>query len=247
MAARNRGAIKTLVEAHTGHTKDSLENSLCDTALKIALMQHAFKDAQSSPSDIAITTEATEVDISSVTDLVNVITVRIVQASGTRNEKLTFKTRTWWDENVINAEDNQGGWPKFGMRWGSTILLDRPAESGLELRLRVTTIQSFTDDNTICPIALLDVFVEQYVTAGVYASLENWESSKFWERKALGVQYEINGKVGGQLANSINTDTIGDTALDMRSSGPVLLRPDGIAIRNLVSGHDDYGNTRTWW
>jgi len=111
MSARTRGEIKALVESHTGHTKESLENSLCDTALKIALQQHAFKDAMSSPSDIAITAEATTVDISAISGLVNVVTARLVQADGTRNQILKFKTKTWWDENVVNAEDNQGGWP----------------------------------------------------------------------------------------------------------------------------------------
>ena len=197
MAARTRGEIKALVESHTGHTKDDLENSLCDTALKIALLQHAFKDAQSSPSDIAITTEAITVDISSISDLVNVVTARLVQADGTRNQILKFKTKTWWDEHVINAEDNQGGWPVYGSRWGSTILLDRPTEAGIELRLRITTIQSFTNDSTVCPIALLDIFIEQYVTAEVFSDLENHESAKHWMRKALGIQYEANGKVGG--------------------------------------------------
>jgi len=201
MAARTRAEIKTLVESHTGHTKDTLENSLCDTALKIALMQHPFKEAQSSPSDFTITAEATSVDISATTDLVNIITARIVQADGTSNKILKLKTRSWWDEHVINAEDNQGGWPNYGLRWGNTILLDRPATAGLELRLRVTTVQSFAGDSTVCPIALLDVFIEQFVTAGVYADLENWNSEKFWSRKALGVQYELNGKLGGQLAN----------------------------------------------
>lgn len=245
--ARTRAEIKALVESHTGHTKDDLENSLCDSALKIALLQHTFQDAQSSPSDIAITTEATTVDISAISGLVNVVTARLVQADGTRNQILKFKTKSWWDEHVVNAEDNLGGWPVVGSRWGSTILLDRPAEAGIELRLRVTTIQSFTNDSTVCPIALLDVFVEQFVTAGVYADLQNWESAKFWKREALGMQYELNGKVGGQLANAINTDSIGDAALDMTSRGQINLRQDGIAIRNLITGHEDYGNTRTWY
>ena len=247
MSARTRGEIKALVESHTGHSKDTLENSLCDTALKIALLQHAFKEAQSSPSDIVITAEATTVDISSIADLVNVVTARLIQVDGTRNQILKFKTKTWWDEYVINAEDNQGGWPTYGSRWGSTILLDRPAEDGIALRLRVTTIQSFTDDNTVCPIALLDVFIEQYVTAEVLSDLENHESASKWMRKALGVQYEVNGKVGGQLGNAIQTDSIGDNALDMSSKGPGYNAQGGVAVKNLITGHEDYGNTRTWW
>lgn len=248
MAARTRSAIKTLVEANTGRTKDTLESSLCDTALKIALMQHHFKDAQSSPSDFTITEDATSVDISGISDLVNIVTARIVEASGSRNMILKLKTRTWWDLHIRNAEDNQKGWPIYAMKWGSTLLLDRPADSGLELRLRITTVQTFATDATVCPIAVLDIFVEDYVTGGVFANLENWTSSKHWMRKALGAQYELNGKIGGELANAIASDSIMDKALDVRAepSGPSAERAGGISILNDIDGHDDQGNTR-WW
>lgn len=252
MAARTRGEIKTLVEGHTGRTKDALENSLCDTALKVALEKHPFTDAQSSPSDFTITEDATSVDISATTDIINVLTARIVEASGTRNRIFTLKPRTWWDLNVRNAEDNMKGWPLFGMWWGTTILLDRPADAGLELRLRITTKQSFSGDGIVSPIALLDIFIEHYVTMSVYAELENWQAAERWRRSAFGTQYELNGKIGGELASAIESDSLNNTALEVKAepsditSSLGVLGGFGLAINNQITGHDDFGNTRFW-
>ncbi|MHA2065465.1 MAG: hypothetical protein ACXABY_13915 [Candidatus Thorarchaeota archaeon] len=252
MAARTRGEIKTLVESHTGRTKDALENSLCDTALKVALEKHPFADAQSSPADFTITEDTYSVDISATTDIINILTARIVEASGSRNRIFTLKPRTWWDLNVKNAEDNLKGWPLFGMWWGTNILLDRPADSGLELRLRITTKQSFASDSTVCPIALLDIFVEHYVTAGVFAELENWQSAERWKRSAFGVQYEINGRIGGELASAIESDSLNNTALEIKSepydmpSSLGTLDGFGLSVTNQITGHSDFGNTR-WW
>jgi hypothetical protein len=245
--ARTRGEIKTLVEAHTGRTKDTLENSLCNTALKVALLRHPFKDAQSVPSDFTITEAATSVDISSISGLRSIISARIVEASGSRNKRLVCKTRTYWDEYVINSEDNQKGWPQFGMRVGTTIELDRPSDSGLELRLRVTTEQTFTNDNTDCPIDVLDIFVEHYVTAHIFKSLENEEMYKQWILTALGMRYLIDGTVGGTLADAIASDSIGDMALDLKAEphDAPSAHSAGVSVRNLVTGHDDYGNTST--
>ena len=246
--ARTRSEIKTLVEGHTGRTKDTLESSLCDTALKEALKRHHFEDAQSQPSDITITEDATSVSISSISNLVNVVTARIVEASGSRNCLLKLKTRSWWAKNVVNAEDNQKGWPMYAMRQGTSLLLDRPAESGLELRLIVTTEQSFTNDATECPIALLDVFVEYFVTAGVFESIQNWRSAEYWHMKAFGAQYKINGTIGGALANAIEADSIGDKALEIKAEPHDTpgVHAAGVSVENLITDHDDYGNTR-WW
>jgi len=244
--ARTRTEIKTLVRLHTGRTKEALENSLCDTALKVALLRHPFKDAQSVESDIEITESATSVDISGISGLRNIITARIVEASGSRNMILKCKTRSWWDEHVINSEDNQQGWPLYGMRVGSTIVIDRPAESGLELRLRVTTNQTFALDSTECPIDVLDIFVEHYVTAYVFKSIENDEMYKHWIASAMGIRYLIDGTVGGALADAIASDE--DPALDIKAEP--YDRPSehaaGVSVKNLITGHDDYGETR-WW
>ena len=246
--ARTRGMIKALVHLHTGRVKDTLENYLCDSALKFALMRHHFKDAQSQPSDLVIAEDATSVSIASISGLMNIITARIVETDGTRNALLILKTKRWWDEHIVNADDNMKGWPKYGMRWGTTILLDRPAESGLSLRLRITTTPSFSDDTTQCPIEVLDLFVEHYVTAHVFKSLRNSAAYSEWIMSALGARYLIDGSIGGELANAIEADSIGELAVDVQSGRPNLVRVDeeGIAAQNLIEGHGDYGNTR-WW
>jgi hypothetical protein len=247
MAAKTRAEIKTLVEGHTGRTKDTLENTLCNDALKVALLEHNFRDAQSVPSDITITEDATSATIVT-SDFINIVTARIVEASGTRNKELILKTRSWWDSHVINSEDNMKGWPAYGLRVASTIEFDRPAESGLELRLRLTTEQTFAADATVCPIYVLDKFVEEFVTAGVFAEIEDWGSYRFWIAKAAGTKWLEDGTVGGSLLKAIQTDSLGDTAQEIKSSDPLGSREGagGVSVENLVTGHDDYGNTR-WW
>lgn len=246
--ARTRGEIKTLIEAHTGRTKDTLENSLCDSALKFAVMRHHFKDAQSQPSDISITEDAASVDISSISGLMNIVTARIVEADGSRNKILPLKTRGWWDEKVINPEDNGKGWPAYGMRWGSTILLDRPADSGLELRLRVTTDQTFTDDTTECPISVLDLFVEHYATAHVFKNIKEWDAYGEWMKTAVGLRYLIDGTIGGELMNAVEADGVGDLAVEIKAEPhDAPMGGGGVSVENLIDGHGDYGHTRSWF
>jgi len=244
--ARTRGEIKTLVESHTGRAKDALENSLCNTALNVAIQRHSFKDARYTGT-IAITEDGINVDLSlGVTDMINIVTARILETDGTRNKKLILKTRPWWDEFVINASDNQKGWPEYGMRVGLLLYLDRPAESGLTLKVIYTCEHTFSTDNTICPIASLDIFVEHYVTAMVFQDLENDEMYRNWIASAMGVRYLIDGTIGGALADAIAADE--DPAVDLKAEP--YDRPSehaaGVSVRNLVTGHEDYGNTR-WW
>ena len=244
MAAKTQGAILALVHANTGRTAAVVEAAACNAALKVALMKHAFEDAQSEPTDIAITEDAVNTTIVT-NDVISIVTARIVEASGSRNEILKLKTRTWWDAHVINPEDNMKGWPQVGLHWGAKIVFDRPAESGLELRLRVTTEQVFADDDTVCPIYVLDKFVEHYVTAEVFKSVRSWDSYKVWRISALGVKWESRGEPGGELLNAINADSVGDYALDIKAGEP---QPSagGVSVENLITGHSDYGNTR-WW
>ena len=242
--AWNRHKIKRMVEMNLGgRSNDELENILCDEALDVALDVHNFGDAISIPSDITITEDANSVSIATVTNLKNIVTARIVEASGSRNEKLIMKNRTWWDTFVINAEDNQKGWPEFGMRAGTTVYLDRPANSNLELRLRVTTLQTFSNDNTECPVAILDKFVVKYVTAEMFAKLKQTEAARDWRSKALGPYFDTRGEPGGFLAMAINHDKA-DIAeeLQMRDQEHIT----GVSVRNDNDWHDDYGNIRVW-
>lgn len=243
--ARTRAEIQTLVELNTGRgDKDTLMDSLCDTALKLAVMRHPFKDATTIPDDFTITEDATSVDISGTTNIINIITARIVQASGSLNKRLWLKQRQWWDEHVINPEDNQKGWPEFALRVGTNIILDRPAESNLELRLRVSTVPTFTSDATESPIALLDIFIEQYVTAYVFHSIEQDKAFYFWKNEALGPNYD-RGRIGGSLLAAINADTF--EPAEQNEMGRPAAFNNGTAIRNLIPGHPLYGETVSWF
>ena len=239
-----RSQIKGVVELNIGRRNEPLENKLCDEALKVALTAHPFNDAISIPSDFTITEDATSVDISGTTNIVTVVTARIVDADGASNNKLIMKNRTWWDSHVINAEDNPKGRPVYGLRAGSTVYLDRPAESGLELRLRLTTDQVFTTDNTTCPVAILDTFVIKYVTAQMFKQLKQFEASMHWRSEALGPYFDTRGEPGGLLLEAINMDKA-DIAEEMNMQDSHESR-NGTAILNNITGHDDDGNIRTW-
>jgi len=245
--ARTRTQIKAFVNYNTGRgtEKATLIELLCDEALKVALEQHPFKDARSNDSDTVITEDATSVDISAITDLKDIITATLVETSGDQNAPLILKNETWWHNNIINASDNLKGWPEYGMRRGTSILLDRPADSNLTLRLVCTTEQTFSSDSSECPIAIADLFVTQYVTAMVFLSINEHEKYMRWYTQAMGSQYLINGKIGGTLANIIDRDKRDIAEVSKSERAPVAQRT-GISVQNLIEGHDDYGNTRTW-
>ncbi len=244
--SRTRLQIKTLVRSHTGRTKEDLENSNCDSALKLALTKHPFNDAISTPSDFTLTEDTWKVDISSASPF-QIVTAKIVEADGSRNLPLIIKNRTWWDEHIVNPEDNTKGWPVYGLRAGDYIYFDRPLQSGLELRLRITSEQTFASDSTECPIGILDLFVEKYVTAEVFADIGNTERYIFYRVQALGPAYD-NGKVGGALFDAIQADLYEiaeDVRVEMRGGGA--FSRTGLAILNEIDGHEREGEVDTWW
>jgi len=241
--ASTRATIKETVELNVGRNNQQLEDRLCNEALKVALIAHPFDDAISQPADFTITEDSTTVDISATTNQLTIVTARIVQAAGDLNARLRMKNRTWWDSHVVNPEDNQKGWPDYGLHFGTNIILDRPAESNLELRLRVTREQTFANDNTECPIAVLDQFVVKYVTAMMFKQLKQFEAAREWRREALGPYYDTKGEPGGFLLAAINLDKA-NIAEEMSLSDQIDKK--GVSIRNLIAGHDDEGNIRTW-
>jgi len=251
MAARTRGQILDLVHEHTGRTKAVVEAAACNDALKMAQMKHAFRDAQTTASDYGITAAATYVTVNPSTTIVGIVSGRIIETSGSRNKILRFKTRNWWDEHVINPEDNMKGWPEYALHQKPYVFLDRPADSGLSLRLRLNLEAIFTSvgstgiSTCVCPIYVLDKFVEYYTTAQVFQSIRSWDSYAAWMRKALGPKWDTTGEPGGELLQAIQADSILDTALDIRADEP-MPSVGGVAVENVIEGHDDLGNTR-WW
>lgn len=246
--ARTRTQIKTFVNHFTGRgtEKASLIELLCDEALKVAIAEHPFKDSLAYDQDFAITAAATSVSIATLTSLVDVISATIIQTSGSQNAPLKMKDETWWKENIVNAEDNLNGWPQYGLRRGTTVLLDRPADSGLSLRLVVSNNKTFTSDATECPVAIADLFVTQYATAMVFLSINEHEKYREWYNLAMGVQYVMNGKIGGTLAQIIDQDKKDRANEGVVQRGSLVSDAPSVAVQNLIAGHDDYGNIRFW-
>ena len=244
---RTRAQIKTAVDSNTGRgtEKATLIETLSDEALKVAVVAHPFRDARSMPSDFTITEDATSVDISSISNLVDIVSARIVQASGSLNRPLPLKDEIWWAKHVINSEDNLKGWPSVGMRRGTALQLNAPSESGLELRLVVSTEQTFASDATACPIAILDTFIVQYVTAFLFLSIEATEKFAYWKHMALGWKWD-EGIIGGSLKHAIDNDEA-DIAEESVMSGPPVVGANAISVQNLLTGHDDYDNIRSWF
>jgi len=242
--ADTRGQIKESIELNVGRENQTLENKLCDEALKVALTVHPFDDAISQPSDFTIVENSVRVDISSISDLITIVTARIVQSDGDLNELLHLKNRTWWDREVINPEDNARGWPKYGLHFGNYIYFDRPVESNLKLRLRVATEKKFDNDSVECPIALLDKFVIVYATAKFFKQLKQFNAANEWMREAVGPYFYNNNKVGGLLLSAIEIDkaNIAEEMELMKGTGK-----QGLPIQNNNDWHDDYGNIRAWF
>jgi hypothetical protein len=209
--ARTRSEISALVVLNTGRSdKTALINSQLDSALKIAVINHCFQDSMYTCDDIAIVEDATSSSLLSLTsssvvlgELADVVTARIVEASGSRNTQLTIKNKHWWDKFVVNSEDNQKGWPQFGLRDGSSIMYDRPSDSGLELRLRVSivptfdTIMAFTSGGgtTVVTPVVGDLVTGATSGATAYIKSISVTSGTFVLTTAAGT-FTLNKKVG---------------------------------------------------
>jgi len=228
--ARTRAQIKTLVISHTGKSdKDTLESSLCDSALKHACLKHTFEDSRSTPTDVTITEDANSCALPSGTR--EIITVRIVNTVTDASALLTLKPQPWWDKFIITPEDNMKGWPIYGLRFGTNLILDRPAEANLSARFRVSIIPTFASDSTECPIDILDLFVEYYVTAHVFLSLEDKENFIFWLNQAKGA-----------FRDAVNADTR-DPALNYDIESPMANRVQPGVSTVIGSGFEgDFSN-----
>ncbi len=133
----------------------------------------------------------------------------------------------------------------YAIEVGDYIYLDRPLISGLELRLRITIEQVFTDDTTVCPITSLDLFVEAYVTSEVLFDVGNQERALFYKVKALGPRYD-DGKIGGALWDAIAHD-MASIAEEFEMDTPAVTNATGIAVLNNISWHERYGEVDVWY
>ncbi len=209
--ARTRGEIITLVKSHTGWTdrtdKDTLLDSLCDSALKYAVMEHPFRDLTTLTSgETEITTANTTVDLSGFSPAVfKIVSARLLRVTNTTDNGrfLPLRNRKYWDKNIIDPTTNINGIPAQALRVGTTLYLDRPIESDWKLRLRYSTLNTYTSDSTETPSELLDLFVEYKVTADLFFDLEDMEKFAIWNRRAIGNNPEFPG---GELGRAIRAD-----------------------------------------
>ncbi len=241
--AYTRTQILSNVRTNTGRDASS-RASLCDEALKIAVHAHPFRDSISTVS-IAIASGDYEADISSISNLVHIVTAVLIDSTSRERRHLVMKNATWWDRNIIDGSLEPAGLPTYGLRAGNTIKFDRPSDRAMTLRLSVSTEVSFASDNSECPIPILDVFVEQYVTAMFFRSIGDATSYVVWKSSALGPQWDA-GVVGGTLKHAIELDKLDLCEEHVWERYPSDERC-GIAIRNLLAEHSDYGNIRLWY
>ena len=256
--ARTRAETEADVILNTGRAdKSAYIIRQMDNALKIACTKHTFNDSLFLASDLTITEDATSIDISSLTNangggalgtLIDIITARIVEADGTRNLDLDLRNRQWWDKNVINPEDNFKGWPKYGLHFGDNIIIERPADDNLELRLRVQTIPTYVADGTECPIELLDTFVEQYVTALTFLSIGATEKYVSWYIMSVGRDFDKKGIAGGALKAAIDKDR--SLAAERKKVERDFMVDDnfrGTSVLNNTPTAPNFGNTVSWF
>lgn len=242
MAARTRTVLKTIIQLNTGRPdKDTLIEYLCDSALKEAVLysvrkKQTFRDTITQRT-WAITLGNDYVRVmgtggadgdSNNDDITDIITARIIDSSSNDNAVCLLKGRQWWDSNVVNGADNVQGWPKNCIRLGDFIFFDRPVESNKVLYLRCCTIPTFSSDATTCPIRNLDLYVEYWVTAKIFKSLEQDTQYQRWYGEAM-----------LQLNNALEADI--DTGKDNVVENSIG-RNNGIAIRNLID-YDLEGGT----
>jgi len=259
--AKTREQIKVAVGYNTGRAteKDEFIDSMCNEALDVALREHPFRDAQSTDS-ISITEGDVSVNLSSITDLTDIISARILETGSNAYRPLILRDRVWWDRHVVDPASNMQGWPSFGLWFGDLMYFERPVQSGLTLHLVFVASQQFDSDSTVNPIPILDTFIVQYVTAMVFQAIQDMNAAILWSNRALGPRWD-EGRVGGSLLHAIQKDKYHaaeemhfDTGSIDGSGG--LLSGLGVGVHNKiryiddfggVSYHDDYGNIRIWY
>ena len=251
--ARTRAEIKTSVVSNTGFAgKDATLNSLCDDALKVALFKHSFVEATKERT-WAITESAVQVQIqgtggddddSDNFKVTDILSARIIDTDADGFCRLTLKNRIWFSKNFPSPEDNDEGWPSFGVRFGDYIRFERPVEKDRSLYLWATNILSFTDDSTECPIDLLDLYVTEYVTA--FAFLNTHEDQFYKQRLNI---------ANGFLADAIEADrpTAEELMVERGDAGyPNAYGQRGRSITNLTNyGSASYlkqpGDSSFWY
>ena len=215
--ALTRSEIKTNVAAYTGKSdKDTLIETKCDQAIREAVFKHTFYDSITS-SDVVGVADATSIAVPS--GAIDVVAVGVIDTDNDYARGLDLKPVWWFNENVGVPEEQLTGWPKFGLKKGGYINFERPIDKAYTFRVYYSYAPTFASDSTECPIEVLDLFVEHYVTAYVFLAIEDTKNYSFWMQLAKGA--DEKEWLGGQFAVAVEADT--------RSSA---LRHDVLDIKN---------------
>lgn len=248
--ARTRGEIKALVQDHTGRAdKDTLIESLCDSALKYAVQTYHFRDAVTLETTSTLTAGDLSFDLTTLaTTPYKILSAVWVNDGDTQGSLLVLKNRQWWDKFVIFPGGNNQGIPVYALKEKNTLFFSQAVNGDWKLQLRYLSIPTYTDDSTETPIEDLDLFIEYRVTSDVFFSLKDKENYFAWNRRAIGNNPE---KPGGELGRVIAADKTEPAQEDnMTRPWSLRVRPWGRLCLTSFDVNGDMSNplqqTRTW-
>jgi hypothetical protein len=170
-------------------------------------MEHPFRDlTTTTSSETEVTQSALSVDLSAFDPAVyKIVSARLLRVANATEQgyHLPIRNRIWWDKFVIDPSNDTEGIPTYILHSGSSVYFNRPIEADWKLRLRYSSINTYTSDSTETPSELLDLFVEYKVTADLFFDLEDMEKFALWNRRAIGNNPEYPG---GELGRAIRAD-----------------------------------------
>jgi len=213
--ALTRTQIKTLVQSYTGKlNKATLIETLCDLALNEAVRKYPFDSSRlSSPISSAEATEthrsmiqtvADEVEITLPATVVNLISVELLDTSTDVSYSVALKPDWWFAKLAGSNQYETQGIPEYACRQGGVLKFNRPFDAVYTVRIRYSWYPVFEEDDDENPIAVLDTFLVDYVTAHVFLSIEDKDNFAVWMVKAVGSDF--NDWQGGAFADAVKAD-----------------------------------------
>lgn len=194
--AYTRSQIKTLVQSRTGRTdKDTIIEFACDEALQKAMMIHDFDLNTELDADISVVED--DLYATLATDVYKVISALTID-SGDSAAILEIKDKTWFDRFALNPSDNLKAQPTHAYFSGGRLYFNCACDASYTVRVRTTSIPSFSSDSTECPISTLDIYVAAYATSEVFFDLEYESKYMLWRKRS---DFELNGAIQADMRN----------------------------------------------
>lgn len=166
--------------------KNSLIIELINSALKDAVLEHDFEAAESTEDKI---TTANVDYVSLPTGFLSATSVCGIQPS-TGTPTLVWpmfvKDRKWWNLNVVDGSGNVAVRPTVCLidEGSSRLYFAAPSDDAYRIRIRFRkfpTVSAVTDIN---PYSILDNWIPEEVSAGVWLTLENVDMFKLYDARA---------------------------------------------------------------